>query len=349
MEYNTERLLNSDCPYITYNAERIFNNKNIDELKAKMEEDQKIVSLIDELADWPGPQIGSHKSAKQFFHKLAFLSDIGVTNATKGINVIIKRILSTFDDDCVPCLHTLIPKAYGGSGETESAWALCDAPNTLYALVKMQVKDKRIDRAVHYLSEKIDDFGFSCHVSESLGRWRGPGKKTDPCPYATLVMLKVLIVYGKGFEKEIDICSSVLLDLWEHSTTKHPYIFYMGTDFRKLKPPFIWYDLMHVVDVLSQVPKKRNDSRLLDMYHVIKKKETNEGYIPESIYMPWKEWDFGQKKTASDWLTLCVLQIENRLTAGNSGIPDTNTGGSPHVLNHEVKIIGEVNPRRFIH
>ena len=80
--------------------------------------------------------------------------------------------------------------------------------------------------------------------------------------------------------------------------------------------PFIWYDLTHVADVLSQVPKNRNDSRLLEMYNVIKKKETKEEYIPESIYMPWKKWDFGQKKTISDWLTLCVLQIENRLTSG---------------------------------
>jgi len=87
----------------------------------------------------------------------------------------------------------------------------------------------------------------------------------------------------------------------------------MGTDFRKLKVPFVWYDLMHVVDVLSQVPKIRNDSRLLEMFNVIKKKETKEGYIPESIYMPWKKWDFGQKKTVSDWLTLCALQIEDRL------------------------------------
>jgi hypothetical protein len=317
MEYKKERLLNSKYPYIKYNAELLFNNKDIDELKNQMEYDLKIVSLIDELKDWPGPQISSHKSANQFFHKLVFLADIRITNETQVINEIIDKILSTLDDDYVPCLQMLINKAYGGSGEIEKAWALCDAPNTLYAMLKMLVKDKRIDSAVHNLADKIDDFGYGCHVSESLGKWRGPGKKADPCPYATLVMLKLLIIYGKGFDKEIDICSTVLLDLWENSKTKHPYIFYMGNDFQKLKVPFIWYDLMHVVDVLSQVPKNRNDSRLLEMFNVIKKKETNEGYIPESIYMPWKEWDFGQKKIVSDWLTLCALQIENRLTTSS--------------------------------
>jgi len=316
MEYKKEKLLKSKFPYIRYNAERIFNNRDIDELRVQMENDPEIVSLIDELKDWPGPQISSHRSAKQFFHKLVFLADIGITKKTEGIKELIEKILSSLDDDHVPRIDMKINKAYGGTGEIERAWALCDAPNTLYAMIKMLVKDSKINRAVHYLADKIDSFGFGCHVSGSLGKWRGPGKKTDPCPYATLIMLKLLITHKNGFDKEIDICSNVLFDLWENSKTKHPYIFYMGTDFRKLKAPFIWYDLTHVVDVLSQVPKNRHNSRLLEMYNMIKKKETKEGYIPESIYMPWKKWDFGQKKITSDWLTLCVLQIENRLTSG---------------------------------
>jgi len=316
MEYIKNRLLNSEFSYIRYNAERTLNNKNIDKLKTRMENDPEIVSLIAELQDWPGPQISSHKSAKQFFHKFVFLADIGITNETEGIKEITEKILSTCDGNNVPCIDMKIYEAYGGTGNTRRAWALCDAPNTLYAMVKMLVKDDKINLAVHYLTDRIDSFGFGCHVSESLGRWRGPGKKTDPCPYATLIMLKLLIMYGKGFDREIDICSNVLFDLWESSKIKHPYIFYMGTDFRKLKVPFIWYDLMHVTDVLSQVPENRNDHRLLKMFNLIKEKETREGYIPESIYIPWKKWDFGQKKTVSDWLTLCILQIENRLASG---------------------------------
>ena len=39
----------------------------------------------------------------------------------------------------------------------------------------------------------------------------------------------------------------------------------MGTDFRKLKVPFVWYDLMHVLDVLSRFPWLIRMTRLLDM------------------------------------------------------------------------------------
>ena len=31
-------------------------------------------------------------------------------------------------------------------------------------------------------------------------------------------------------------------------------MFFMGTDFRKLKVPLVWYDLLHVLDVLSSFP-----------------------------------------------------------------------------------------------
>jgi hypothetical protein len=30
--------------------------------------------------------------------------------------------------------------------------------------------------------------------------------------------------------------------------------FYMGTDFCKHKVPLVWYDILHVVDVLTQFP-----------------------------------------------------------------------------------------------
>jgi len=95
---------------------------------------------------------------------------------------------------------------------------------------------------------------------------------------------------------------------------KHPYIFYMGNDFRKLKVPFIWYDIVHVTNVISQVSVLKKDRRLQEMFSIIKEKETNQGYIPESIYIPWKEWDFGQKKRVSEWLSLCILETEFRLT-----------------------------------
>ena len=30
-------------------------------------------------------------------------------------------------------------------------------------------------------------------------------------------------------------------------------MFYMGTDFSKLKVPLVWYDLLHVLEVITQL------------------------------------------------------------------------------------------------
>jgi len=197
------------------------------------------------------------------------------------------------------------------------AWALCDAPGTLYALLKCGVRDARIDRAVKKLAALVEPKGCGCVVSEELGNWRGPGKASDPCPYATLVVMKLLIEasmrIGIDFRSQIEACGSCLLDLWEQSREKHTYIFYMGNDFRKLKLPFVWYDILHVTDVISRPGIFSGDPRLREMVGVISEKRTDSGYVPESVYLPWKDWDFGQKKLVSDWMTFCALRVESRL------------------------------------
>ncbi len=309
-----EQLSKSTIPYVAYNATIELGSTNSLDLRKKMVIESRILALIKELKGWPGPQLSSHKSAKQFFHKLAFLSEIGIMHNDPGMPAIIKKILGSLDENGIPCLTMNIAKAFGGTGKDIHAWALCDAPNTLYALVRMGVKNNQLDGAVEALAGKISANGFGCIVSKTLGHWRGPGKREDPCPYATLIMLRLLILFGRQYEKEIKICADCLLDLWEHSEEKHPYIFYMGNDFRKLKLPFIWYDILHVVEVLSRSKSLRKDPRLQEMYQIIRSKETENGYMPESVYLPFKDWDFGQKKVASEWMTLKILQIGKRLT-----------------------------------
>ena len=76
-------------------------------------------------------------------------------------------------------------------------------------------------------------------------------------------------------------------------------MFFMGADFRKLKAPMFWYDILHVLDVLSRFPWVRNDPRFKQMLEVVESKVDSDGqYVPESIFTDWKDWDFGQKKNA---------------------------------------------------
>jgi hypothetical protein len=209
------------------------------------------------------------------------------------------------------------PVATGGGGKDEWAWALCDAPVLVYSLIKMGLGDHpKVQHAIQYLEGLMRENGWPCTVSPELGKFRGPGRKEDPCPYATLVMLKVMssVTELRNSREAKDGVES-LLTLWKKSDSQHPYMFFMGTDFRKLKAPLFWYDILHVLDILSRFEWARTDHRFIQMLKVVSDKANSDGsYTPESTWIAWKDWDFSQKKIPSRGLTFYVQNIIGRVS-----------------------------------
>ncbi len=276
----------------------------------------QVKNLLAELSEWPGKVISSHKSAGQPFHKLTFISDLGLTAKDPGMDMITARILAHQSTEGPFQLPSNIPKHFGGSGQDEWAWALCDAPLIIYALAGFGLGNKKeVKKAAKYLAELVRDNGWPCAVSKELGKFRGPGRKDDPCPFANLAMLKALSCFEEYQDSPAcHIGTETILRLWKDSATKHPYIFYMGTDFRKLKVPFVWYDILHVLDVLSRFAWVREDERFLDMFNLLKSKADQQGrFSLESVWTAWKNWEFGQKKEPSRWLTLLAWRVMGRV------------------------------------
>jgi hypothetical protein len=91
-------------------------------------------------------------------------------------------------------------------------------------------------------------------------------------------------------------------------------MFYRGTDFCKLKLPFVWHDLMHVLDTLSRLAWLREDPRYLEMVAILNSKMDQQGHSSlELIWTALKDWEFGQKKIPSCWLTLSAWRIIERV------------------------------------
>jgi hypothetical protein len=281
-----------------------------------MLQDVKLDAVLTDLTGWPGAVISSHKSAGQPFHKLTFIADLGLKAGDPAVAHIIPRILEHQSAEGPFQLPTNVPKHYGGSGEDEWAWALCDAPLLVYALIQFGLEDEPAVRsAVEYLIELVRANGWPCAVSKELGKFRGPGRKEDPCPFANLAMLKALAVSANRRDSDASRTGAeTLLTLWNESAERHPYMFFMGTDFRKLKVPLVWYDLVHVLDVLSRFPWLAQDARLRDMLALLKSKADSEGrFTLESVWTAWKDWEFGQKREPSRWLTLLAWRIIRRV------------------------------------
>jgi len=284
--------------------------------RKSMLSDPKVKNLVAELEDWPGTVLNSHKSASQSFHKLEFMADLGLTVNDPIGKRIATKVMKHQSAQGPFQLPMNIPVAFGVRGKDEWAWALCDAPVLVYALIRMGLGDHpKVQRAIQSMEGLVHENGWPCVVSPELGKFRGPGRKEDPCPYATLVMLKLLASVAE-LRKSPAAKQGVesLLSLWQKSDSQHPYMFFMGTDFRKLKAPFFWYDILHVLDVLSQFKSARTDPRFSQMLKVVRNKSNSDGsYTPESIWLAWKDWDFTQKKLPSRGLTFYVQKILKRI------------------------------------
>lgn len=285
-----------------------------------MMDDIQVKEVLESFPVWPGEVLNSHRSASQPYHRACFLADLGLKQGDPRIDLLAEEILAHQSAEGPFQLLSNYPAHFGGTGENAWLWALCDAPLLVFILVRFGYRDHpAVQRAIDYLTSLVRTNGFPCTVAPQLGKFRGPGRKEDPCPYANLVMLKLLAeIPEMQSSQPAQAAAESQLHLWENRRDSHPYMFYMGTDFTKLKAPLIWYDILHVLEVLSRFPWLRTDSRINDMLAVVQSKTSAEGlYTPESIWTYWKGWEFGQKKVPSRWLTFLILRIEKRLlTAG---------------------------------
>jgi hypothetical protein len=287
----------------------------VEKIRKEILKTPEVKSLLDELADWPGRVLTSHKASDHPLHKLVFIAELGVRATDPGVGGIIKKIAGHKSKEGLFQVLMNIPAHFGGTGKDQWAWALCDAPLLLYALGKMGYPPKELRAGAEHLGRLVTDRGWLCRVSPELGKFRGPGCKDDPCPYANLAAIKALMQIHPGkSDPAIKAGVEAILDAWERRRKYHPYIFYMGTDFCKLKAPLVWYDLLHVLDVLSRLSWLKKDRRLREMGEVLRKKADGNGrFTAESVWMPWKGWEFGQKKEPSRWITAIAYGILERL------------------------------------
>lgn len=316
---NTEFLLKASEPWAVYRTLIDLlglpeKDKRVADAKAKLLQHSLVKGLIEELQDWPGTVLNSHKSAGQLYHKLSFIADLGLKRQDADFSRLARKIAEHVSEEGLFQLPTNIPAHFGGTGQDQWAWALCDAPLLMYSAVKIGLLEDRTPQGLKFLVSLARVSGWPCQVCQELGKFRGPGRKDDPCPYVNLLMLKLLALFEEHkVSREAHIGAECLLGLWQKSRERHPYMFFMGTDFRKLKAPFIWYDILHVANVLSQYEFAVNDERFAGMLEIINSKADGEGlFTPESGWKAWQAWDFAQKKKPSAWLTFLVYRIHKR-------------------------------------
>ncbi len=284
-------------------------------LHAEMVAHPRVQALVARVAAWPGYALKRHSDAGHPLQGLSVLADLGVKADDPGVSAIVEALMGHQSSEGAFQTLVNIPRAFGGTGEDAWSWMACDAPIVLYALLAMGLgDDPRVQHALCHLIGLVEEVGWPCSAAPELGKFRGPGRRADPCPIANVYALKAL----SQAPEQIDSAAArtgaeMLLGHWAHRGERKLYLFGIGTDFRKLKYPFVWYDLLHVVDVLSCFPLVHGDPRFEEMVKAIREQEVEDGrYTAGSMYRAWKGWSFAEKRQPSPWLTFLVLRILKR-------------------------------------
>jgi hypothetical protein len=244
------------------------------------------------------------------------LADFGLHKDDPGMSAGIDAIFAHQSDQGAFQTLEHIPKAFGGPGEDIWTWILCDAPTLLYALLAFGLgDDPRVKKAVDHLVDLVEDNGWRCVAAPELGRFKGPGRRGDPCPIANVYALKALSQVEELIDSSATrIGTEMLLRHWDRHWDRKLFLFGAGTHFCKIKYPTIWYDILHVVDVLSRFPFVHEDHRFLEMVGTLTEQADKDGrYTATSMYRAWKSWSFADKKQPSPWLTFMVLRIRARI------------------------------------
>ena len=288
----------------------------------------QVKALITSTTTWGEAPFKRHNDAAYPIYKFSTLADFGLKFGDDDqLDLALEKVLNRQSVEGAFQSVINIPKAFGGSNEDLWTWIICDTPTLLYSLLSFGLgDDPRVQQATEHLISLVNENGWRCVCDPELGKFRGPGRKEDACPIANVYALKALsLAAGTPLQHErisykdtsylaIRIGVEMLLNHWEHQTEQKIYLFGIGTDFRKLKYPFVWYNILHVVEVLSRFPEIHNDPRFLEMVSIITEQADPESrYTANSMYMAWKGWSFANKKDPSPWLTFLVWRIQQRI------------------------------------
>jgi hypothetical protein len=269
--------------------------------------------LVERANALAGTVLARHNDAGHPLNVLTCLVDQGLTRAD-GLEPAYRALMDGMRDGAFT-VTIAIPAAFGGSGQPEQTWISCDLP--VCAWVAIRLNGSRIEAAHRLALEKTlalrEANGWRCKGAPEIGRFRGPGRKDDECPLVNLLVLRLLSLTGADeYQEEKRLAIDTLLRLWSERRGRRPYLFAMGTDFRKLKYPMIWYDILHLASVLSRFPQARQTPQYAEILACLEASAGAAGPVPQSVYQFWKGQDFGQKKLPSATIAQELAAIRQR-------------------------------------
>jgi hypothetical protein len=306
MSETSEKWLVEKTPWLKYAVETQLLDLTSD--ASAVIRDNSINTIICRLKDnqigIPALKTGkvSYKSTGKAFWDLYFLADIGLSIEDLDLENEVEEFFKLQRSDGSFILQEGIKPSY-----------YCISTIVLSSLAKMGYKDdlriKKYLQAV--ISSQRLDGGWHCAINRAKGKRL---QDTESCPMDNVNILMLLGQYEElRVDKRFNGAIDLILTHWRKRAEKwRPYGFGIGTEFRKLKYPVITYGILRVLDVLSMFPYAVRSNEFKEMLDNTLQKSMYGKFYAESVSRSYSEFDFGQRKEPSRWITFLVNRIQER-------------------------------------
>jgi hypothetical protein len=285
-------------------------------LKARIAGDRRVGELFHAVDLWPSDRRSTRAyDPKDALWKLGVLADFGLDRNDPRVEPLADRLFGSMSSDGT--------FRHGGFDHTKT-YDLRGYPCITHAVTGALGRfgfadDPRLAPAIEQIrATQRPDGGW--HPNAKLGRG-GPRESEPSCPFGTLQTLRAAVGVGGPLLARVGArAGDYLLDCWVRR--KEPYRpvgFGMGTTFARLAYPFATYGILAVIDTLSAVPAVQGDARLGSLVEAVAASGGPEGFRAATASLAWADFDFGQKKAPSPWITALVLRAIRRSAPGSGG------------------------------
>ena len=289
--------------------------------------DSQVNNLLDKLSDWEEDLVKAHNRAEYLPNQLWLLLDWGVKpEDDQRMQNVIDKILKHQDEENGQFLAYI--EAYDRKTKTKyPMWssALCDH-NIIVSVLLLAglAEDKRVqfglERMNELLTKTTQGKGWKCEPWLYYKR-----RVNDVCPMIVADALRGYWTIPKDHWPEglID-AGKTLLNCWSNRAADKPYMFGHGKKYRLPRAPFFWYNIGTILDSVRHYPELIKTQPFRELLAVSVLKFSSEGlFIPQTVYLYFKDYSFGQKKEPSPWMTLFLSRIYKNALESDPNIIDS--------------------------
>lgn len=303
--------------------------------------DRDVMALVGELPSWGEGDFSGHHSPAFLPNRLNLLADMGVGG---GDVLQVEQLLDSMLAHQDKSGRFMSFGKLSGRPRPEWGSLLCDTNAIVdVALRYGREADPRVQAALKQMgsdsSATSQGTAWRC-VPEKRSLFRGPGRVNDACPQVTLEGLRAYSQIPQDARPDWLLeAARTPLEIWRRRVEERPYMFGHGYQFKSVKWPNFWYDVLWVLETVSRFPalwtgpdaRDRDRESIEEMAAcLIAYNFDEDGFVtPRRTYRGFERFSFGQKRDLSPLATARALVPLARLSTLAEGIAMVDVDALP--------------------